>query len=220
LSEPFQAAALPQIRLQLFREREKIARIVHGIFRHVPGQRALRPVGFLRAFGQNSPEEFLDQSGETELPNAEEPRRDHRIEDSGRDKIHASAQEAQIEIGALQDDFLVRQRTGQRRQVETGQRIDQVIVPAKTELHETKLFVIAVQTIGLGIDRDAIDPLQLREEFCELGIRGDHFNPLRSSSAFVLVTCRFSINFSIASIGGSAAMALRRTFTRSHSSGW
>ena len=59
----------------------------------------------------------------------------------------------------------------------------------------------------------------MREQLRQLGIGGDHFNPLRSSSAFVFVACRFSINFSIASIGGSAAMALRRIFTRSHSSG-
>ncbi len=102
-------------------------------------------------------------------------------------KIHASAQQAQIEIGALQNDLLLRQRLGERGQVETRQRIDQVIVAAKTKLHETKLFVITVQTVGLGIDRDAIDPLQLREQLCELGISGDHLNPLRSSSALVLV---------------------------------
>ena len=48
----------------------------------------------------------------------------------------------------------------------------------------------------------------------------NHFNPLKSNSAFVFVASRFSINFSIASIGGSAAMVLRRFCTRSHSSGW
>src|SRR5919106_1422048 len=46
-----------------------------------------------------------------------------------------------------------------------------------------------------------------------------HLNPLKSSSAFVFVASRFSISFSIASIGGSAAMVLRRFCTRSHSSG-
>jgi hypothetical protein len=50
-------------------------------------------------------------------------------------------------------------------------------------------------------------------------LRSDHFNPLNSNSAFVFVASRFSINFSIASIGGSAAMVLRSICTRSHSSG-
>ena len=108
---------------------------------------------------------------------------------------------------------------GQRHQIEAGQRIDQVIVAAKTQLHEAKLFEITVQTIGLRIDRDAVDPFQLWKELGELGICRDHFNPLKSSSALVFVACRFSISLSIASIGGSAAIALRRTCTRSHSSG-
>ena len=46
-----------------------------------------------------------------------------------------------------------------------------------------------------------------------------HLSPLSNSSALVLVACRLSINFSIASIGGSAAIALRNCWTRSHSSG-
>ena len=47
LSKPFQPAALPQICLQLLRKRQKVTRIVHRIFRHVPGQGSLRPIGFL-----------------------------------------------------------------------------------------------------------------------------------------------------------------------------
>src|SRR2546421_11117 len=46
-----------------------------------------------------------------------------------------------------------------------------------------------------------------------------HFSPLNSNSAFVFVASKFEISVSIASIGGSAAMALRNTCTRSHSSG-
>src|SRR5215469_12906187 len=47
----------------------------------------------------------------------------------------------------------------------------------------------------------------------------DHFSPLNSNSAFVFVACKFEISVSIASIGGSAAIVLRNTCTRSHSSG-
>ena len=50
---------------------------------------------------------------------------------------------------------------GEWRQLETRQRIDEVIVAAKTKLHEAKFFEITVETIGLGIDRNAIDPLQV-----------------------------------------------------------
>src|ERR1700737_743925 len=51
------------------------------------------------------------------------------------------------------------------------------------------------------------------ENSLELGIWvldfRSHLSPLKSSSALVLVASKFSINFSIASIGGSAAMVLR-----------
>ena len=40
-----------------------------------------------------------------------------------RQRIHAAAKQAQIEVGALEDDFLAGERFRQRRQVETGQGI-------------------------------------------------------------------------------------------------
>ena len=119
----------------------------------------------------------------------------------------------------MQHDFLPGQHFRERFQIETGERIDQIVVARKTQLQETKLFEITMQTVRFGIDRDPVVRLELRKEIGELGIRRDHFNPLRSSSAFVFVALRLSISFSIASIGGSAAMALRSTCTRSHSSG-
>ena len=43
-----------------------------------------------------------------------------------------------------------------------------MIFAVEGQLDETKLFEIAVQTVGLGIDGDAIELAQPREEFSEL----------------------------------------------------
>jgi hypothetical protein len=51
----------------------------------------------------------------------------------------------------------LRQRVGQRREINVRQRINQAIVPRNADLDEAKFFEIAVKTVGLGIDRDAID---------------------------------------------------------------
>ena len=72
----------------------------------------------------------------------------------------------------------------------------------------------------LKIDGDAFEALHPRKEIRELCIRRDHRRPASRSSALLLVACRFLINNSIASRGGSAAIVLRSNCTRSHSSGW
>ena len=87
------------------------------------------------------------------------------------DEIDTPAQKAQIEIGALQHNFLVRQRVASGARSKPASGSIKIIVAAKTELQQTKLFEITVQTVGLGIDRDAIDPLQLREAARRAGSR-------------------------------------------------
>ena len=76
-----------------------------------------------------------------------------------------------------------------------------------------------MKAIGLGVDRDALDPSNVFDQLGQLRGVCNHRSPLKSNSAFVLVTCKLSINFSIASIGGRAAMVFRNSCTRSHSSG-
>ncbi len=92
-------------------------------------------------------------------------------------------------------------------------------IGGQADLEQTKLLPIRMETVGLGIDRHTIDWVKLREQLRQLRRTCNHFNPLKSNSALVLVASRFSINFSIASIGGSAAIVLRNNCTRSHSSG-
>src|SRR3954462_1953555 len=98
-----------------------------------------------------------------------------------------------------------------------------------------------MEGVSFGIDRDSILCRETAEELSELRERRYeffillghqlklqvprrasqvlHLRPLSSNSALVFVASKFSINFSIASIGGKAAMVLRNNCTRSHSSG-
>ena len=119
----------------------------------------------------------------------------------------------------MKHDFFARERVSQRRKIDIGQRIDNDVMPRRADLEQTEFFPITVKTVGFGINRDAIDRFKLWKQLAKLrGVR-DHFSPPRSSSALVFVLFRLSINFSIASIGGIAAIAFRKSCTRSHSSG-
>ena len=111
----------------------------------------------------------------------------------------------------MQNNFLLLQKRAQRRQIDIGQRIDQQILARNADLKQAKFFPITMQTVRFRIDRHAIDRIDLRKQLFQLRRVRDHRSPLKSSSALVLVASRFSINFSIASIGGSAAIVFRKT---------
>ena len=219
LAEPFDTPSFLQSGLELLRKRKEVTRIVHRVFRHVPRQWPLGPVRFLRTFHQRHAKILFHQRSEAERTDPDEPRGDHRVENPGRFKPEAAAEQSQIEVRALEHNLFRRERAGERREIHVGQRINQVIVPGNANLDQAKFFEITMETVGLGIDGDAVDVIQFRKQFLKVGVGLDHLNPLSSSSAFVFVAFKLSISFSIASIGGSAAMALRSNWTRSHSSG-
>jgi hypothetical protein len=57
-------------------------------------------------------------------------------------------------------------------------------VARDAELYQAKLLVVAVEAVRFGINRDAIDGLELRKQGRELGICLDHFlnpTPLRGN---------------------------------------
>src|SRR4051812_29084137 len=120
-----------------------------------------------------------------------------------------AAQQPQVKIGAMHNDRLMSERFRKRREVEIGQWINDVIPAWQGQLQQAKLFPIAMQTVRFRVDGHAFHRLDFWKQLLQLRGFCDHLNPLRSNSAFVLVASRFSINFSIASMGGSAAMVFR-----------
>jgi len=219
LPEPFHPAKRLHLLFHFRSEREEKMRVVLGIDFHRGRERTARPVGFLRTLGQDDVEVLLDERGITELAQANHPGRDHGVENFPHRQIKAASQQAQIKIHSLENNLLVCEQRAERLEIDSGERIDQNIFAVEGELNEAELFEIAVQTVGLGVDRDALEMTQAGKKPLELCVGSDHRRPASKSSALVLVACRFLISNSIASSGGMVAISLRRIFTRSHSSG-
>src|SRR4029078_7605586 len=105
--------------------------------------------------------------------------------------------------------LLFREQRAERLEIDSGQRIDQNIFAIEGELNEAQLFEIAVQTVGLGVDRDALEMTEPGKKPLELCVGSDHRRPASKSSAFDLVACRFLISNSIASSGGMVDIGRR-----------
>ena len=142
--------------------------IVLGVGFHRRRKRTARPVRLLRSLGQSDIEILLHQRREAEFTQAQHARRDHRVENFADRKIERTPEQAQIEIHSLQHDFPLGERSAERLQIERCERIDQHVLAVEGQLDETQLFEITVQTVGLGIDGDAIELAQPREDFREL----------------------------------------------------
>ncbi len=136
-------------------EGKKKVRVVFRVFLHRRWERTARPIRLLRTFGERDVEILLNERGETELLQAQHPRRDHRVEDIADGQVVGATEQPQIEIHSLEHNFPLGQRTAQGLQINRRQRINEMILTIKGQLNQTKLFKIAMQAVGLGIDRDA-----------------------------------------------------------------
>src|SRR5438128_12678026 len=135
--------------------------IVDCIFEHPLRERTSAPVRFLRSFRQLYLEVPLDQRGQAEFADAEQARRDDRVEDSSGGKIPTPAQQPQIEIGAMHDNLFRLQSSAQWCKIDIGQWVNDVIAPEQADLHQTKLLAIRMKTIGLGVDCNPVSAFNL-----------------------------------------------------------
>ena len=92
----------------------KVVGVLYGIVTHLRRQRTQRPVGFLRGFGNGDVEVFEDERGEAELGDAGEARREHGIENGCGSGVADAAQEAQVVVRAVNDEFLSIERAKER----------------------------------------------------------------------------------------------------------
>src|SRR5439155_27076502 len=97
------------------------------------------------------------QSGQTKLADPEQARSNHRVDNALRRKVQTSAEQPQIEIRSVQNNFFSLQRSAQRRQIDIGEWINNLIPARQADLEKTKLLSITMEAIGFGIDRHAID---------------------------------------------------------------
>src|SRR5712691_9859177 len=147
--------------------------IVNCIFEHPLRERTSAPVRFLRSLRQLYLEVSLDQRGQAEFADAEQARRDDRVEDSSRGKIPTPAQQPEIEIGAMQDNLFRLQSSAQWCKIDIGQWVNDVVAPGQAKLHQAKLLAIGMKTVGFGVDRHALNWFNLLEQIGQLTASGN-----------------------------------------------
>src|SRR5215813_5238841 len=93
------------------------------------------------------------------------------------------AQEAQVIIRPMHNQFMARESLKHGSKIQTGQRIQQPIAETGADLDETHFFGISMQTVRLGIDRDPTGLAQSREELLKLFFRVNHNQIIYGRSA-------------------------------------
>src|SRR2546430_17166739 len=157
LVQPIDPIELFQLRLEAFGKRQQVMRVVHCIFQHPRRERTPRPIRLLGPFAEFDIEVLSYQSGQTKFADPEQARSNHRVENALRDKIQTAAEQSQIEIRSVQNNFFSLQRSTQRRQIDIGEWIEHIIPSRQADLEQTKLLSITMEAIRFGIDRHAID---------------------------------------------------------------
>ena len=149
-------------------------RVVTGVFFHPLGERAARPIGFLRTLVQFHAEKFFDERTQAELPFTQKPRREHRVENCRRNEFVVLPQQTQIVIRPVHDEFVGIERVEQRVQIDFGKRVNQFVAGDGADLNETDFFGIGVQAVGLGIEREPGCGFDCRQECGEFCVGVNH----------------------------------------------
>ena len=117
---------------------------------------------------------LVDERGVAVAGGSGEPCGEHGVEHLRRGAEAQAIQHAQVEVGAVHHQFGARQRVEQRRQVDVGQRIDQLVGSGQADLHQADLLVVAMQAVGLGVYADTIRGGDASGEIGQRGLRLNH----------------------------------------------
>ena len=152
----------------------QIAHIVEGVGNHPFGEWPPRPIGGLRPFFQLDSQQPVDQTGQAKLGETQQTRRQHCVENISRHEAASAAQQSQIVVGAVQDQFVPAKRRQQPREVQRRQRINQVVRARQADLDQAEFFGIGVETVGFGVKRDPIGSPHRRQKSGQLLIAVNH----------------------------------------------
>ena len=101
---------------------------------------------------------------QAKLHDTEQPGRQHGVKNRARHEIVVLAQQPQIIIRAVQDEFVFAEGLEQWSEVEVGERINQLVRVRDADLHEADLFRIRVQAVGLGVQGNPGRGAQTRQQ--------------------------------------------------------
>ena len=153
-----------------------MAGVVTGVVLHALGEGTPSPVRFLWAFIEGKAEIFGHEVDEAELGVTEQAAGEHGVEDRAGDEVVVFAQEAEVVIGAVHDEFMRAESIEQRGEVEAGEGVDEFIDAGEADLEEADFFRVRMETVGFGIQGEPRRDAQLFEETGELQIIINHWN--------------------------------------------
>ena len=89
-------------------------------------------------------------------------------------KIEGLAQEPQVVVRTVEDDFVTVQHLEKRGEVERGKRIKQRVVPFDADLHQAQFLWIGVQAVRLRVEGDPRGRPQPGQQRRQLRVRINH----------------------------------------------
>ena len=101
---------------------------------------------------------------QSDVPASQDLRRQHRVEDPLGLELIGAEQQAQVVIGAVQDQIARLQQPHQPRQVQRRQRINDPLALAHAKLDQADFFTVMVEAVGLGIHGDGFVPRDLVQQ--------------------------------------------------------
>ena len=176
---PSEPAFGGQVGTEQVRHGFQVAGIVAGIFLHPGRQGTLRPVRLLGTFLQRDSQIIANQRGQREFPAANEARGEHGIENSRGHEAWPAMEQAKIVIGGVKNQFASQQSLPQRGEIQSSERIDELMGAVEADLHEAELFRIRVETVRLGINSQPFSLPQDRSQGGQAFCRRNHGHSLR-----------------------------------------
>jgi hypothetical protein len=85
---------------------------------------------------------------------------DHGIEDGTRLRKAGAAHEAEIVIGAVEDEELAGEDLKEGLEIEAGERVDEDVALIERNLDETEFLEIAMEAVGFCIHCDGIEAVE------------------------------------------------------------
>ena len=171
---PGEAALFLQSGLEQVGQRFEVAGVVARVVDHSFGQWSARPVGLLRPLLQMNAQQLFHEIGQSEFNESEQSRGQHRVKNGFGHEVIGPSQQTQVVVGAVQNQFLPAQGLQQWREVHRRQRVNQHIGARQADLHETELFRVGVQTVGLGVQRQPVGRANARHPIGQLFIALNH----------------------------------------------
>jgi len=142
----------------------KVTRVVTCVILHSLRKRALCPVGFLRSLFQRHSERLRHEILQAKFHHAQQARGNHGIENPVRHEVVVLAQQAEIVVAAVQQQFAPAQCLPQRCEVNVRQRIHENVRAGKAELEQAELRRVGVQAVSLCVQGDPFRRTQVGQK--------------------------------------------------------